>query len=295
MANHLLFFQERVVGRVKAVAASSPVPWDHFVLLQMSPIESKLTCFAMSRHCQNIDSSNKQRIAQPPRSNGGQSDVTFNFINQCVDTIWVGSTPSIGILDPEFGPENLVIFDGPDRWSGIMWARTNCTTNSSGYFSCDTGDCGTGEEDCQGPAPPYPVTLLNFTINNPTVSYQINLNHGWNKQVRIRPDGGTLVGGSGPCPEVDCSGNIQDVCPSSLVATGKNGLAAGCFSPCDGYKDPKTCCTGDFSGPQACQPSQVSQAFKGLCPQAHTYPADNDPPIYTCKGAAGYNVTFCPL
>lgn len=195
---------------------------------------------------------------------------------------------------PENDPGTLEIFETPVDWAGTIWARTKCSNNETFYFSCETGDCGSGIMDCQSPLPAYPVTLLNFIIKGSEVSYEVDLNHGYNVPVRIRPIGGTLVGRSSPCPVVDCIKDLTEVCPGSLIATNKQGWAVGCFSPCDGYKDPKYCCSGSFTG-SACQPNQYSQAFKQLCSLAHTYPGDMDPPVYKCSGATSYNITFCPM
>uniref|UniRef100_A0A2N9GPK8 Thaumatin-like protein n=1 Tax=Fagus sylvatica TaxID=28930 RepID=A0A2N9GPK8_FAGSY len=225
---------------------------------------------------------------------GGQSEVTFNYDNQCLDTVWLAASPSIGDADPERDPGTLEIFFTPDEWTGSIWARTKCTNNASFYFSCETGDCGSGTIECQSPPPTYPVTLLNFSINQSVVSYEVSLNHGHNIGVRIQPIGGSLVDGTGPCPVVDCVADLSNVCPANLVATNKDGLYVGCYSACDALKDPKYCCTGDYSSPQTCQPNEYSTRFKNLCNLAHTYPGDNQPPIYNCRGAEKYYITFCP-
>ena len=183
----------------------------------------------------------------------------------------------------------------PDQWTGSIWVRTKCSFNDSYYFSCETGDCGSGTQDCQSPPPTYPVTLLNFDVKTPAVSYEVSLNHGHNVPVRIQPDDGYLVGGRAPCPVVDCVEDISNVCPNPLVATNKDGWYVGCYSACDALKDPKYCCTGNFSSPAACQPNDYSKTFKQLCKLAHTYPRDNDPPTYKCSSATSYNITFCPF
>ncbi|KAF5473710.1 hypothetical protein F2P56_005681 [Juglans regia] len=222
------------------------------------------------------------------------SDLIFNYENRCTYPIWLAASPSIGDADPERGPGTLEIFFMPDQWTGSIWARTKCTTNDLYYFSCETGDCGSGTINCQNPPPTYPVTLLNFDIKQSVVSYEVSLNHGHNLPVRIQPVGGSLIDGAGSCPIVDCVEDVSNVCPGNLVATNKDGLYVGCYSACDELKDPKYCCTGNFTGPQACQPNEYSQRFKQLCKLAHTYPGDNQPPIYKCSSATGYNITFCP-
>ena len=128
----------------------------------------------------------------------------------------------------------------PDQWKGFIWGRTKRSLNASNYFSCETGDCGSNKI-CQWPEPNSPVTILNLTINQPvqtnphvvSQSNEMNLNHGHNVPVRIQPVGGSLVGGSGPCPVVDCAQDFSHVCPSNLVAKGKDGRYVGCLSACD--------------------------------------------------------------
>ncbi|KAG5003063.1 hypothetical protein JHK86_027202 [Glycine max] len=218
-----------------------------------------------------------------------QSDVTFTFENLCSDTLWRASNPSIGDLEPDLPRDTYEIFNMDDHYSGSIWVRTGCSTNASNYFSCETGDCGNGIMECAGLNPSFPITQLNFVVNNPIVSYEVSLKHGQNMLVRIKPNGGTLVDGSGPCPMVDCNKELSSVCPLDLIAGNKNDQYVGCNSPCDGYKDPKYCCNGN-----GCQPDEISVKYKGLCPFAHTYPGDNQPPIYQCKGADSYDITFCP-
>ncbi|KAL9368210.1 hypothetical protein Peur_039411 [Populus x canadensis] len=38
----------------------------------------------------------------------------------------------------------------PATWSGRLWARTQCSTDSSGKFVCATADCASGVIECNG-------------------------------------------------------------------------------------------------------------------------------------------------
>jgi len=217
------------------------------------------------------------------------SDVTFHFENICSHSIWRASNPSIGDLEPELGPEIYEIFNMDDHYSGSIWARTECTTNADDYFSCETGDCRLGTRECADTTPNYPVTLLNFNVNQSIVSYEISLIHGQNIFVNIKPVGGTLLDGSGPCPVVSCNMDFGNVCPPSLIAYNANGFYVGCNSACDVFKDAEHCCNGN-----GCQLDEYTLKFKQQCPNAHIYPGDNKPPMYQCKGAESYDITFCP-
>ncbi|XVE96568.1 hypothetical protein REPUB_Repub02eG0233900 [Reevesia pubescens] len=182
------------------------------------------------------------------------------------ESVWLSASPSIGDGDPESEPGTLEIFSMSDTWTGSIWVRTKCSFEATmTNFTCETGDCGSGSMDCQFPPPKPPVTLLNFGINQNVVSYEVNLNHGFNIPVRIQPISGSLVGGSGLCPIVDCIKDLKDVCPSPLAAQNRNGVYIGRNSPFDALKDPKYCCTGGFTG-WACQPNAYSKTFKQLVP-----------------------------
>lgn len=47
-----------------------------------------------------------------------------------------------------------------------MWGRTHCAQNqSTGEFSCVTGDCGTGKLECAGNNALPPATLFEITLD----------------------------------------------------------------------------------------------------------------------------------
>ena len=75
-------------------------------------------------------------------------------------------------------------------------------------------------------------------------------------------------------------------CPAALQAPG------GCDNPCTVFKTDEYCCTG--SAANSCGPTDYSRFFKGLCPDAYSYPKDDDTSTYTCPGGTNYNVVFCP-
>ncbi|KAL6652458.1 hypothetical protein ACP70R_011383 [Stipagrostis hirtigluma subsp. patula] len=64
-------------------------------------------------------------------------------------------------LEPKIG--NVLL---PHGWSGRIWGRTLCPGYATGEFTCATGDCDTGRQDCAGgggPAPP--ATVVEFTMD----------------------------------------------------------------------------------------------------------------------------------
>ncbi|KAF8395291.1 hypothetical protein HHK36_019234 [Tetracentron sinense] len=223
---------------------------------------------------------------------GGHSATFIYSSNKCTFPVWIAASPSIGLTEFEYGRDALHVLKTKEQWSGSLWLMTGCTYNHHGKFmnfTCATGDCGMKDGYCDSSPPTYPVTLLNFNISHSVVTYEVSLNHGFNVPVRIEP-----VGGTGSCRTVDCARNILDVCPADLQFKDSKGRLLGCRSACDALKDPKYCCTGDYSSPQACHPNHYSQIFKQACSLAHTYPGDTNPPIQQCTGAtySGHSATI---
>ena len=67
-------------------------------------------------------------------------------------------------LRPGAGPS--VSFPGVGAtWSGRVWGRYRCTATPPGArFSCESGDCGTGQVACGGAGGAPPATLAEFTL-----------------------------------------------------------------------------------------------------------------------------------
>ncbi|KAL0329760.1 UNVERIFIED_CONTAM: Thaumatin-like protein [Sesamum radiatum] len=89
---------------------------------------------------------------------------------------------------------------------------------------------------------------------------------------------------SGGCSRgIRCTADINGQCPARLRAPG------GCNNPCTVFKDDKYCCN---SG--SCGPTPESMFFKQRCPDAYSYPKDDQTSIFTCPGGTNYRVVFCP-
>jgi hypothetical protein len=88
---------------------------------------------------------------------------------------------------------------------GRFWARSQCSTDTTGKFTCATGDCGTGQISCNGVGGIPPVTLAEFTLasNNGQDFYDVSLVDGFNLPVSITPQGGSGVCKATSCPN-DC-------------------------------------------------------------------------------------------
>ncbi|TYI56074.1 hypothetical protein E1A91_D11G184300v1 [Gossypium mustelinum] len=181
----------------------------------------------------------------------------------------------------------------PRSWTGRIWGRTLCTQDSSGNFSCLTGDCGTSRPECSGSSS-IQATLAEFGFNDLGDFYDVSLVGGYNLPLMISPHGGT----GGDCNSTGCVADLNGDCPSELkVVNGSETVA--CKSACSALGEPQYCCSGEYYSPATCQPTSYSQFFKTACPTAYSYAFDDDAtvPINCTRSAAMQclNVGISPL
>lgn len=67
-----------------------------------------------------------------------------------------------------------------------------------------------------------------------------------------------------------------------------------CLSACQSTGSAKDCCTGDYGTPDKCPKSLYSRRAKAVCPDAYSYPYDDDASTFVIPGGGGWQVTFCP-
>ncbi|XP_043692271.1 LOW QUALITY PROTEIN: thaumatin-like protein 1 [Telopea speciosissima] len=198
---------------------------------------------------------------------------TFEVQNQCSYTIWAGASPGGGKqLD---SGQSWTIDVSAGTTGGRIWGRTSCNFDGNGQGSCETGDCG--RLQCQGYGSP-PNTLAEFALNQyqNLDFFDISLVDGFNIPMDFSPT-------SGDCKGIRCSADINGECPQELKAPG------GCNNPCTVYKTDEYCCT---SG--SCSATDYSRFFKERCPDAYSYPKDDQTSTFTCPGGTNYKVVFCP-
>ncbi|KAJ7981996.1 Thaumatin [Quillaja saponaria] len=179
----------------------------------------------------------------------------------------------------------------PAPWSGRFWARSVCSTDSSGKFICGTGNCGSGQIACAGAGAMPPATLVEFTLaaNGGADFYDVSLVDGFNLPVSVIPQGG-----SSGCNRTSCPANVNANCPPELSVRGSGRSVIACKSACLVFNKPEYCCTGAFGTPSKCPPTNYSRIFKNQCPQAYSYAYDDKSSTFTCSGRANYAITFCP-
>ncbi|KAG0491567.1 hypothetical protein HPP92_004612 [Vanilla planifolia] len=219
--------------------------------------------------------------------------VTFTIKNSCTSTIWPatlnsGGSPQLTSTGFELAAGNSTKLLAPPKWSGRMWARTHCSTDASGRFSCLSGDCGTGQVSCSGSGGAPPVSLAEFTLDGADDKdfYDISLVDGFNLPVAVAPD-------TRSCNSTVCPTDVNQRCPEELKQKTDGGEVIGCKSPCLAFGGDRYCCTGVYNNPKVCKPTDYSTVFKKACPQAYSYPYDDATSTFTCVGS-NYLITFCP-
>ncbi|KAI3669447.1 hypothetical protein L6452_40682 [Arctium lappa] len=219
----------------------------------------------------------------------GVFGATFTFLNKCDYTVWPGllGTPALETTGFELSNGKSRSLQAPAGWSGRFWGRTGCNFDGSGHGSCATGDCGSGQMECNGAGAAPPATLAEFTLGSVGTQdfYDVSLVDGYNIQMIV-----VVSGGSGDCATTGCVDDLNRRCPTELKVAGRGG----CKSACDTFGTPEYCCKGDFDSPAACRPTAYSELFKSACPKSYSYAYDDATSTFTCTAADQYAVVFCP-
>ncbi|CAK9313844.1 unnamed protein product [Citrullus colocynthis] len=225
----------------------------------------------------------------------GVYSVNFAIKNNCSFPIWPGALTGAGSQLSTTGfkllPGSTATVNVSSPWSGRFWARTLCSTDKTGKFSCGTADCGSGQVSCNGAGAIPPASLVEFTTaaNGGQDFFDISLVDGFNLAVSVNP-----IGGLDGCKAVVCAGNVNAVCPPELAIKGEGGEVIACKSACMGFNKPEYCCSGEYDQPETCPPTDYSKIFKNQCPQAYSYAYDDKTSTFTCSGGPNYSITFCP-
>ncbi|XP_020416932.1 thaumatin-like protein 1 isoform X2 [Prunus persica] len=226
----------------------------------------------------------------------GAHSATFTFTNKCPYIVWPGTLTGGG--GSQLSSTGFELASGASTslnvqapWSGRFWGRTQCSTDSSGKFSCTTGDCGSGKTACNGAGAIPPALLVELTLatNGGQDFYDVSLVDGFNLPIMLAPQGGY-----GDCNSTSCASNVNTVCPPKLSVKGSDGSVIGCKSACMALNQPQYCCTGAYGSPDTCPPTNYSKIFKNQCPQAYSYAYDDKSSTFTCFGGPNYAITFCP-
>lgn len=231
---------------------------------------------------------------------GVLSSTTFTITNNCQHTVWPGILSNAGIAPLHTTGFSLQkgeskTLNAPSNWGGRFWGRTLCSEDSTGKFTCVTGDCGSGKMECSGSNAVPPATLAEFTLNGSGGMdfFDVSLVDGYNLPLIVVPQGGT----GDNCTTTGCVVDLNDSCPMQLkmtaTATSSDTTTVACKSACEALKEDQYCCSGAYATPDTCKPSTYSEVFKHACPRAYSYAYDDKTSTFTCDGAS-YLITFCP-
>ncbi|KAB5533679.1 hypothetical protein DKX38_016769 [Salix brachista] len=222
----------------------------------------------------------------------GVVSTTFTITNSCNYTAWPGvyslATPDFSTAGFFLEKNESRIIKAPASWTGRFWGRTYCTEDSSGYFSCITGDCGSGKLECSGSGGAPPATLARFMLgSNGLDYYAVSVVDGFNLPLLVVPSDQN-------CSNTGCIGDVNESCPTELeVTTGTEGKSVGCKGACYALSSSIYCCDGISSSPDKCKPPFYSKFYKNLCPQSYSYVYDDTNTTYTCP-STDYRIIFCP-
>lgn len=222
---------------------------------------------------------------------------TFTFVNQCNETVWVGALGNPGRGNPNGGGWTLPAHatstvEVPAGWAGRFWGRRGCSFDASGHGACVTGDCG-GRLQCNGAGGVPPTSLAEFTLDGGgnVDYYDVSLVDGYDLPIGITADGGQ-------CGAPTCVADLLASCPGELQVRDGAGRLVACASACERFNTDQYCCRGAYGSPQTCNPAawpvNYAAIFKRACPNEYSYAYDDTSSTFTCGGAPGYHITFCP-
>jgi hypothetical protein len=162
-------------------------------------------------------------------------------------------------------------------WSGRIWGRTLCSTDSAAAFTC-----ATGAVECSGRGAAPPATLAEFTLAGGAGGddfYDVSLVDGFNVPMLVTP------AADGRCQATGCAADLSVATASS----GEAEAAVACRSACEAFGAAQYCCSGDYGSPATCPPTSYSRFFKDACPRAYSYAYDDATSTFTCAApGAGY-------
>ncbi|CAE5963653.1 unnamed protein product [Arabidopsis arenosa] len=223
---------------------------------------------------------------------------SFKIENKCEYTIWpatYGYKRSLETTGFVLEKGETRTIKAPPSWTGRFWGRTICSTNSTGAFSCATGDCASGKIKCLGnPIDPTTVAEFNLASYSDVDYYDVNVINGYNLPLLVTPENKN-------CRSTGCVVDMNETCPSELMVN-SNSLRShhpiACMTTCQRYQLPELCCVGLSSGmvvpPGICKRTIYSRTFNQACPSAYSYIYDFDNSSFTCPYFSNFVITFCP-
>ncbi|OAY66262.1 Thaumatin-like protein 1, partial [Ananas comosus] len=225
---------------------------------------------------------------------------TFTFVNRCGGTVWPGCCRTRAARSwrarVRAGVRSVADVRGADGWSGRFWARTGCNFDASDRGSCATGDCGSGQLQCNGAGAAPPATLAEFTLSSSASSssaaqdfYDVSLvGRRYNLPMTIEANAGRRRRRG--CAATGCAADLNKRCRRAQGGEGKGRRAGALARP---LRSRSSAAAGPSPAPPPA-PLRLLPDVQVRLPQSYSYAFDDPTSTFTCSGGAGYTITFCP-
>ncbi|GKV27517.1 hypothetical protein SLEP1_g36685 [Rubroshorea leprosula] len=178
----------------------------------------------------------------------------FTIRNKCSNPVWPvilsgAVTPHLSTTGFPLPPGESISLSVSTSWSASLWGRTLCTQDSSGKFSCLTGDFASSTMAPSRGAPVPPATLAKFTLNGAggLDLYEVSLVSGYNLPMMGASHGGT----GGNCSSTGSAADLNEDCPVELRIIDESNegvVVVACKSAYDGFGDAQYCCNAYDDG-----------------------------------------------
>ncbi|HTA91058.1 MAG TPA: thaumatin family protein [Polyangiaceae bacterium] len=208
--------------------------------------------------------------------------------NHCTYAIWNFALPASTFpnnvpLELESG--QAVVVGWPDKWSGRIWPRSECTGDPGELKCAQTGNDTLAEFTLTAGMNSdwYDISLVDgFTI--PTGIIQMDA--PWTPSPSYVPGG--PLGADQQCGSPICAVDLNLNCPDSQQEKDATGQVVGC-------KNGQSSNGGHG-------PTPVTTYLKTSCPTSYTYPYDDPQSLFICpsavqnggKGSKDYKIIYCP-
>ncbi len=208
--------------------------------------------------------------------------------NHCTYAIWNFALPASTFPNDvplELDSGQAVVVGWPDKWSGRIWPRSECTGDPGKLKCAQTGNDTLAEFTLTAGMNSdwYDISLVDgFTI--PTGIIQMDA--PWTPSPSYVPGG--PLGADQQCGSPICAVDLNLNCPDSQQETDATGQVVGC-------KNGQSSNGGHG-------PTPVTTYLKTGCPTSYTYPYDDPQSLFICpsavqndgKGSKDYKIIYCP-
>ena len=209
--------------------------------------------------------------------------------NHCTYAIWNFALPASTFpnnVPLELQSGEAVVVGWPDKWSGRIWPRSECTGDPGKLKCAQTGNDTLAEFTLTAGMNSdwYDISLVDgFTI--PTGILQ--LDEPWTPSPSYVPGG--PLGADQQCGSPVCAVDLNLNCPDSQQMKDATGKVVGC-------KNGQSSNGGHG-------PTPVTSYMKMGCPTSYTYPYDDPQSLFICpsavqnggKGSKDYKIIYCPM